>query len=75
MNTVGAPKTILAMTAEKKPSKEYYLEMVSKFESEKSNAMVIHGCMRKAHGLFRGEPYCSSDDFREIVGGAVRRSR
>ena len=29
MNTVGAPKTILAMTAEKKPSKEYYLEMVS----------------------------------------------
>ena len=33
MNTIGAPKTIEATTAEKKPSKEYYLEMVRKFSS------------------------------------------
>ena len=75
MNTVGAPKTILAMTAEKKTSKEYYLEMVSKFELEKSNAMVIYGCMRKAHGLSLRKPDCSNDDFREITVGATRRAR
>ena len=56
MNTVGAPKTILAMTAEKKPSKEYYLEMVSKFESEKSNAMVIHGWWETLMDYFEENP-------------------
>ena len=43
MNTIGAPNTIEAKTAEKKPSKEYYLEMVRKFSSAKSITMVVHG--------------------------------
>ena len=51
MNTIGAPKTIEATTAEKKPSNEYYLEMVRKFSSTivrkfasaKSIVVVVQG--------------------------------
>ena len=63
MNTVGAPNTIEATTAEKKSFKKYYLEVVCKFASVKSITMVIHGGKRKTHGLSRGEPDCSSGGF------------
>ena len=58
MNTIGAPKTIEATTAEKKPSKEYYLERMPIFASTKSIAMVVHCGTRKAHRISRGEPDC-----------------
>ena len=54
MNTVGAPNNIEATTAEKKNSKKYYLEMVRKFASAKSIAMLVHNGMPKTHGLSGG---------------------